>query len=113
MPMINAQISTKLLPEQKQTLVKEFGKAITVMNKSESHLMINIEDEQNLFFAGNILEKGAYIEIKVLGDVNPVLSEKMTEQVCKILEKNLGINPASVYVSYFGTHNWGHNGSNF
>ena len=37
----------------------------------------------------------------------------MTARTCQILEKELGIPGSNVYVSYFGTPNWGWNGSNF
>ena len=37
----------------------------------------------------------------------------MTAKVCEILDKELGIPGDAVYVSYFGTSNWGWNGSNF
>jgi len=40
-------------------------------------------------------------------------SSKMTARVCEILQAQLGIPGDSVYVSYFGTSNWGWNGSNF
>ena len=40
-------------------------------------------------------------------------SSKMTAKVCEILDKELGIPDDAVYVSYFGTSDWGWNGSNF
>ena len=53
------------------------------------------------------------IEAKVLGSVDPSASSKMTAKVCEILQAQLGIPGDTVYVSYFGTSNWGWNGSNF
>ncbi|MBQ9282356.1 MAG: hypothetical protein IJ207_09185 [Treponema sp.] len=113
MPMIEAKV-TKSLPEEKRDILKaEFGKAISLMNKPESYLMINLADNQDLYFSGKKLDNGAYVEIKVLGNVDRAASEKMTARTCQILEKELGIPGSNVYVSYFGTPNWGWNGSNF
>ena len=89
------------------------GKAISLMNKPECYLMINLQDNQDLYFGGKKLDKGAYVEVKVLGAVDSGASSKMTAKVCEILDKELGIPGDAVYVSYFGTSNWGWNGSNF
>ena len=62
---------------------------------------------------GKKLDKGAYVEVKVLGSVDSGASSKMTAKVCEILDKELGIPGDAIYVSYFGTSNWGWNGSNF
>ena len=78
MPMIEAKV-TSPLPEEKRDILKaEFGKAISLMNKPESYLMINLADNQDLYFGGKKLDKGAYVEIKVLGNVDRAASEKMT-----------------------------------
>lgn len=113
MPMIEAKVTSSLPAEKRDVLKAEFGKAISLMNKPESYLMINLQDNQDLYFGGKKLEKGAYVEVKVLGSVDSGASSKMTAKVCEILDKELGIPGAAVYVSYFGTSNWGWNGSNF
>lgn len=113
MPMIKVETSVSLNDEKRNILKSELGKAITVMGKSENYLMINLSDSQDLYLGGNKLEKGAYVEIKVLGDVDSKKSNLMTNNVCEILEKELQIPSDKVYVSYFGTQNWGWNKSNF
>ena len=75
--------------------------------------LINLVDGQDLYFGGNKLEKGAYVEVKVLGSVDAGASDKMTAKVCEILERELGIPGNAVYVSYWGTGCWGWNGGNF
>lgn len=113
MPMIEAKVTMKLPTEKRDVLKAELGKAISIMGKPESYLMINLVDNQDLYFGGNKLDKGAYVEIKVLGSVDAGKSNSMTGKVCEILESVLGIPGDAVYVSYFGTANWGWNGSNF
>ena len=113
MPMIETKVTMGLPAEKRDILKAEFGKAISIMGKPESYLMINLIDNQDWYFGGNKLEKGAYVEIKVLGGVDGGASDKMTAKVCEILEKELGIPGNGVYVSYWGTNCWGWNGGNF
>jgi phenylpyruvate tautomerase PptA (4-oxalocrotonate tautomerase family) len=111
--MIEAKVTPALPAEKRDILKAEFGKAISILGKPESYLMINLADNQDLYFGGKKLDKGAYVEVKVLGSVNPSASDKMTAKVCEILQTQLDIPGDAVYVSYFGTSNWGWNGSNF
>ena len=113
MPMIEAKVTMQLPAEKRDVLKAEFGKAISILGKPESYLMINLVENQDLYFGGKKLDKGAYVEIKVLGNVDSSSSNKMTAKICEILEKQLDIPGDAVYVSYFGTSNWGWNGSNF
>ena len=70
MPMIKVA-TTVSLPEEKRNVLKaELGKAISILDKPESYLMINLVDQQDLYFGGNKLDKGAFVEVKVLGSVD-------------------------------------------
>ena len=111
--MIEAKVTTLLTEEKRDVLKTEFGKAISILGKPESYLMINLVENQDLYFGGKKLDKGAYVEIKVLGNVDSNASNKMTSRICEILKNQLDIPEDTVYVSYFGTSNWGWNGSNF
>ena len=93
--------------------IRPWGKVINIIRKLESNLIINLVYGQDLYFGGNKLEKGAYVEVKVLGSVDGGASDKMTAKVCEILQNELGIPGNAVYVSYWGTGNWGWNGGNF
>ena len=113
MPMIEAKVTMELPAEKRDVLKAEFGKAVSVIGKPESYLMVNLVDKQDLYFAGSKLDKGACVEVKVFGSVDSASSDKMTARLCEILQKELGIPGNAVYVSYWGTSNWGWNGGNF
>lgn len=113
MPFIDAKVSMKLTDAQKEELKSELGKAITVMNKSETYLMVGILDGYDLFMGGKKLEKGAFISVQVLGEVNRELSSKMTAEICRIVNEKLGVPGNCVYVNYMGYRDWGFNGGNF
>lgn len=113
MPFIDSKISMELTGEQKENIKSKLGKAISVMNKPEFYLMVGIEDKYDLYFAGNKLDKGAYVSVSLFGDANPAACEKMTSEICRIYSEELGIPGNSIYVTYHGVHDWGWNGSNF
>ena len=113
MPMIDSKITVPVPEEKKDILKAEFGKAISVLGKSESYLMLGFEDNYSLYFGGKKLEKGAFVSVQLLGEVNPKDSEKMTAKICDILEKELEIPGDKVYITYSGFKHWGWNGGNF
>lgn len=113
MPMIEVKVTMSLSSEKRNALKTELGKALSVMDKPESFLMINLVDNQDLYFAGNKLDKGAYVNVGVLHSVDAGKSNSMTAKVYEILDTLLGIPGNAVYISYFGTENWGWNGQNF
>ena len=71
MPMIEAKETMQLPAEKRDVLKAEFGKAISMIEKPESYLMINLIDNQDLYFGGNKLDKGAYVEVKFLAALMP------------------------------------------
>lgn len=113
MPYIDVKLSKKITNEEKELLKTDLGKAISTMHKPESYLMVGICDGYDLYFAGNKLANGAYVSVSAFGKVNPSDTQKMTENICAILEKRFSIAGNSVYITYAGVENWGWNGGNF
>ena len=100
-------------PEKKEKIKAELGKAITMLNKSETYLMVGIEDNYDLWMAGAKLEKGAYVSVSLFGNAPSDVYDKMTGQICDLYEKELGIPGDAVYVTYHPVSDWGWNGRNF
>ena len=113
MPFIDSKISVKVTDEQKEQIKSEIGKAASIIGQPESFVMIGIQHEYTLYFAGNKLEKGAYVSVDVLGQANSPACEKMTAKICEIYESILGIPGSNIYVEYRSTPDWGWNGRNF
>ncbi len=113
MPFIDSKI-TLTVPQDKRDIIKsELGKAISLLNKPESFLMIGIEDNYDLYMAGNKLDKGAYVAVSLLGKASKSAYDEMTARICELYERELGIPGKSVYVSYHEINDWGWNGKNF
>lgn len=113
MPFIDVKLSKKITDSEKEQIKSDLGKSISAMHKSESYLMVGICDGYDLYFAGNKLANGAFVSVSAFGKVNPSDTQKMTENICNILNSRLRINGSDVYVTYAGVENWGWNGNNF
>lgn len=113
MPFIDSKITVSVSQEKKDVLKAELGKAVSLIGKPESFLMVGFEDNYDLYMAGKRLEKGAYVSVSLLGAASKTAYESMTERICKLYETELGIPGNAVYVSYHEVKDWGWNGRNF
>ncbi|MDE5721607.1 MAG: hypothetical protein K2I30_02530 [Clostridia bacterium] len=113
MPFIDCKFSQKLTEEKKEKIKTELGKAVSILNKPESYLMVGIADGCDLYFAGNKLANGAYVSVSLFGSAQSSACEKMTETLCSVFESELNVKGKNVYITYHGVKDWGWNGGNF
>lgn len=113
MPFIDSKVTVPVPQEKKDVLTAEFGKAMSIISKPESFLMVGFEDNYDLYMGGKKLEKGAYVSLSLLGSASKTAYENMTERICKLYEEELGIPGNAVYVTYHEVKDWGWNGRNF
>ena len=113
MPFIDSKITLKISMQQKEEIKSELGKLIETLNKSETYLMVNIEDACDLWLGGEKLEKGAYLAVSLYGDAPKELYDRMTGRICEMMNRKLGIPGNAVYVTYHPVSDWGWNGKNF
>lgn len=113
MPFINTRTSAEISKEQEILLKEKMGKAISLIGKSESWLMLNFEDKCRLYFKGDNSKNMAIIEVALFGKANnrqyDALTEKLTEEISEVLK----IDPSNVYIKYEEVEHWGYNGFNF
>ncbi len=114
MPYIDSKVTMKLSETQKETLKSALGQIISsIPGKSETYLMVGFDDEYSLFFGGNKLDQGAFIEVKIFGNTSDAALETVTSKICALFEKELGIPQKAIYVKYEFVSHWGWNGHNF
>ncbi|MBR1524694.1 MAG: hypothetical protein IJ641_09620 [Lachnospiraceae bacterium] len=114
MPFIDSKVSVKVSKEQETEIKSRLGQAISLIpGKSESWLMVGIQDEYLLYFRGEDSEPMAFIEVRIFGGSNRDAFEKMTAEITKIFGEVLGIAADHMYIKYSATTDWGWNGSNF
>ena len=111
MPFIGNKVTAKISEEKEKIIKEKLG--IELLGKSEEYLMVGFEDNYKLYFAGEKLEKGAFIEVKLFGKASSEAYEKLTVEICKIYEEELKIPKDKIYVKYEEVSNWGWNGFNF
>ncbi len=113
MPFIDSKITIPVPQEKRNILKAELGKAMSILSKPESFLMVGFEDNYDLYMGGKQMEKGAYVAVSLFGNASKSAYEKMTAIICDLYEKELGIPGDKVYVTYHGISDWGWNGQNF
>ena len=113
MPFIDSKVTVPVTEEQKERIKSRLGRAVSVLHKSESYLMVGIQENYELWLGGKKLKKGAYVEVSLFGSASAADYEKMTAEICMILTIELAIPADCVYVTYHGLSDWGWNGSNF
>ena len=113
MPFIDSKITVPVSDEKKESIKTKLGRAITVLDKTETYLMVGFDDNYDLFMGGAKIEKGAYVSVSLFGNASSSAYSQMTGEICRILSEELDIPGDKVYVTYHGVNDWGWNGSNF
>ena len=113
MPYIELKTDKKISCEIEAELVRKFGKAIeTFPGKTEKYLMVEIEGERTMAFAGGI-GNCCMVSIDLLGSAADEVYAAMTKLTCSIVSEALGIPEDRVYVKYSEYSTWGWTGINF
>ncbi len=113
MPFIDSKITVKVTDAQKEEIKAELGQLIRTLNKTETYLMVGIEDGYDLWLGGKKLDKGAYVSVSLYGSAPKAAYDRLTGQICGLLSNELGIPGGAVYVTYHPVSDWGWNGGNF
>ncbi|MBW6409490.1 phenylpyruvate tautomerase MIF-related protein [Clostridium weizhouense] len=114
MPFIGSKTTMKLSKEKEEKIKKRLGEIIELVpGKSEKFLMVGFEGEYSLYFGGEKLEKGAFIEVKVFGKASKETFAMLTREISNIYWEELQIPKNKIYIKYEEVENWGWNGSNF
>ncbi|SCW41103.1 Macrophage migration inhibitory factor (MIF) [Ruminococcaceae bacterium YRB3002] len=113
MPFIDLKITVPVDEKIKEELKSDLGLAITALHKTETYLMVGIDDNYDLWLGGTRLDKGAYVSVSLYGSASSSDYDTMTGKICDILESRLSIPGDKVYVTYRGVNDWGWNGRNF
>jgi phenylpyruvate tautomerase PptA (4-oxalocrotonate tautomerase family) len=113
MPFINVKTNSELVNTCKEQLKAELGRAITAIpGKSEAWLMISISDPCDMWFKGSN-EDCAMFEVSVYGSASDSAYDDLTQRLCALSEKYLGVSASRTYVKYVETEHWGWNNMNF
>ena len=114
MPYIESKFSKKLSQDEIISLKSGFGKAIEcIPGKSEFWLMVNIEDDKNIFFKGNNDADSAFISVAIFGTAKKSDYDNLTNEICTLINNTTGISKERTYITYSEMVKWGWNSNNF
>jgi len=114
MPYLHVKINQPLeVSKRHQFLTHISANTAKALNKPESYVMIDLEVNESLWFAGN-QEPVAYLELKSIGlpsDQPKVLSETLSD----LLTQQLNIPAGRIYIDFTDIKGlfWGWNGGTF
>lgn len=113
MPYIELKTDKKISEALSEELIREFGEAIkTFPGKTERYLMVNVEGECAIAFAGKI-GNCCMVSVDLLGSATDEVYEKMTKLTCALVSRVLEIPEDRIYVKYSEYKHWGCDGFNF
>ena len=110
MPFIKTSTNISIDHSKKEILKDRLGRAISIMGKPESYLMLEFDDNREMYFSGSN-DPLAFVDVKVLGNANN--TNEMTGEITNILSQELNIPANRIYIAYKDYSDWGYNGSNF
>ena len=112
MPLITTKASTEITKEKEVLLKTEFGKAIELINKTESWLMVDFQQNCHLYFKGDDAPS-AMIEVDLFGKASSSGYDALTKALTDTVSDVLGIDGGRIYVKYNEISHWGYSGFNF
>lgn len=114
MPYIRTTVSKKITQDNIENIKAKLGQAIALIpGKSESWLMLAFEDNVNMYFKGDCSEEYAYVEVSLFGSTSDAAYDRLTATISEIINEELGIDRANIYIKYEEAEHWGWNGTNF
>lgn len=112
MPLLEITTNTKV---DNSLNIAEQASALTadILGKPESYVMVKIQTEQTLIFAGN-KEPAAHVKLKSLGLPEDKTAD-FSASICAFISEQLDINSARIYIEFANPerHMWGWNEKTF
>ena len=97
MPFISTKTNVSISKEQEKVLKTEFGKAISLIGKSEAWLMLSFDDNCKMYFKGSD-EPCAIAEVKLYGRASSSAYDALTASLTKILANTLSVSPGIIII---------------
>ena len=112
MPLL--EITTNTVIDNNQVIAEKASKLIAdLLGKPESYVMVKIEDNQTLLFAGNN-KPAAHIKLKSLGLPEDKTAE-YSSSLCSFITTKLNIEGSRIYIEFANPerHLWGWDNGTF
>ena len=112
MPFINAKVTLSIDDNKKEFIQSKLTDFVAdSLTKPKKFIMVNIEDNQQIWFAGEKLKNGAFVSVRLMGNVSKAAYSNLTKKICDFFESELNIHSENIYVTFHPVEFWGWNGS--
>ncbi|RQD77380.1 MAG: hypothetical protein D5S01_02645 [Halanaerobium sp. MSAO_Bac5] len=111
-PYLKVQTNQEVV--SKEAFLKKLSKeSAEALSKAENYIMLNLEAEKEMFFAGT-LEPCVFMEVKSIG-LEESMTAALSEFLCNFMEKELNVKQNRIYIEFNDAPGkmWGWNGSTF
>ena len=113
MPFVNVKANFQIEDGKVLAIKENLGKLIEILpGKSEKWLMVQIEDNQKIFFSGSD-DKAVLVQVDLFGESDDESLNSFTSNISSYLQNELSVAKKRIYVRYLRTNYWGYNGENF
>lgn len=113
MPFISIKTNHQLTLRQENEITAQLGKLITILpNKKEENLMINLIDDQIMYFKGQDIPC-VMVEVQLYKTIDFKYKKEFTEKVMEMIKETTNIESSNVYLNFLEYENWGKQGSLF
>jgi phenylpyruvate tautomerase PptA (4-oxalocrotonate tautomerase family) len=111
MPYLAINLAQKLSQAQKETVIAEFGRLITVIpGKTEDTLMVDLSDDRALYMGGQA-GPCAYVDLRMYTKTTQEAKQRFTKDASAFLVRELGIREERVYLTIAEYDQWGYDGA--
>ena len=114
MPLLKIQTNTKLSNDQRDTVLKKASHAVAQqLGKPESYMMVTLETEQPILFAGTS-EPAVFMDLKAIG-LPAGKTTQLSALLCDLAKTDLGVPADRVYLNFTDVppNLWGWNSETF
>ncbi len=114
MPLLKLETSVALSEEKRKALLASLSKALAgATGKPEQYVMVTA-NQAAMLMSGKPGD-AAFVDIRSIGGLTSEVNRKLSQQVCKLLNDSLGIDPDRIYLNFADVQagNWGWNASTF
>ena len=112
MPLLHIRSNTTI--DDKEAVALALSKQTAqLLGKPENYVMVIINDQQHLIFAGNT-QAAAYLELKSINLPESQTTE-LSSALCDLVNQELGIDSSRIYIEFSNAqrHMWGWSGATF
>ena len=82
MPFVNAKITLPIDDSEKEIIQSKLTDFVAVsLSKPREFIIVNIEDSQQIWFAGFKLERGAFISVRLMGNAEKSAYNELTKKL--------------------------------